>query len=75
MKFVVATLVLLFFFGLPVNAQVAGGSITGTVTGESGAPMPDVGISVKDVSTGLVQNGHDQRGRPFQRAQLVPRKF
>src|SRR5579864_1318860 len=53
MKFAVATLVLLFFFCLPVNAQVAGGSITGSVTGESGAAMPDVRISVKDVSMGL----------------------
>jgi hypothetical protein len=55
MKFVVATLVLLFFFTLPVNAQVTGGSITGTVTGESGAALPDVRISVKDVSTALAR--------------------
>src|ERR1700694_2382468 len=55
MKLVVATLVLLFFFCLPANAQVAGGSITGTVAGESGGPMPDVRISVKDVSTGLAR--------------------
>ena len=55
MKFVVATLVLLFFFCLPVNAQVAGGSITGTVSGESGAAMPDVHISVQEVTTGLAR--------------------
>src|SRR5579864_4756723 len=53
MKFAVATLVLHFFFCLPVNAQVAGGSITGSVTGESGAAMPGVSISVKEVTTGL----------------------
>src|ERR1700693_5421330 len=55
MKFVVATLVLLFFFCLPGNAQVAGGSITGTVTGETGGAMPDVRISVEDVTTGLAR--------------------
>jgi hypothetical protein len=51
----VATLFLLLFFGLPVSAQVAGGSITGTVAGESGGAMPDVRISVKDASTGLAR--------------------
>ena len=53
MKFAITTLALLVFFTLPVNAQVAGGSVAGTVTGESGAAMPDVRISLKDVSTGL----------------------
>ena len=53
MKFPVAMLVVLFFFSPATNAQVAGGSITGTVTGESGAPMPDVHVTVKEVSTGL----------------------
>src|SRR5579863_7154463 len=55
MKIVLVTLVLLLFLCLPVNAQVAGGSITGTVSGESGAAMPDVRITVKDVSTGLAR--------------------
>ena len=32
-----------------LKAQVAGGSITGTVRGESGAPMPGVHISIADV--------------------------
>jgi hypothetical protein len=47
---------LLILFSLPANAQVAGGSITGTVTGESGAAMPGVSVSVKDVSTGLARS-------------------
>ena len=56
MKFVVATLVLLFSSCLQANAQVAGGAITGTVSGESGAAMPGVNISVKEVTTGLSRN-------------------
>jgi len=44
---------LLVCFGMPANAQVAGGAITGTVTGESGTAVPGVQISVKDVSSGL----------------------
>ncbi len=55
MKSVLVTLVLLCILCLPVNAQVAGGSITGTASGESDAAIPDVRISVKDVSTGLVR--------------------
>jgi hypothetical protein len=55
MKSALATLLLLIGFGLPVSAQVAGGSIAGTVTGESGAAMPGVQISVKEVTTGLTR--------------------
>ena len=55
MKYAPAILTLLLIFDLRVNAQVAGGSITGTVTGESGAAMPGVRISVKDISTGIAR--------------------
>src|SRR6266851_6067173 len=34
-----------------VNAQVAGGSITGTVRGESGAAMPGVHVSIVDATS------------------------
>ena len=53
MKFVITTLALLLVFGVPANAQVAGGAITGTVSGESGSAMPGVNVSVKEVTTGL----------------------
>jgi len=56
MKFILAALALFLFWGHAANAQVAGGSISGTVSGESGAAMPDVRISVKEASTGLVRN-------------------
>ncbi|MGA7795506.1 MAG: TonB-dependent receptor, partial [Candidatus Acidiferrales bacterium] len=75
MKFVVATLVLLFFFCLPVNAQVAGGSITGTVSGESGAAMPDVRISVKDVSTGIARTAITNTAGLYSVPDLPPGNF
>jgi hypothetical protein len=37
-----------------VQAQVPGGSITGTVTGASGAPIPSVQISITNVESGSV---------------------
>ena len=51
----VALFLQLIFLSLPANAQVAGGTISGTVTGEPGAAMPDVRISIKDAGTGLVR--------------------
>ncbi len=58
MKIAVGTLILLFLLltSLPASGQVAGGAITGTVTGESGAVMPGVNVSVKEVTTGLVRS-------------------
>ena len=75
MKFATITLALLLFFGLPVSAQVAGGSITGTVTGESGAAMPDVRISVKDVSTGLARTATTNTAGLYSVPDLSPGNF
>ena len=75
MKFAVATLALLLSFGLPTNAQVAGGSVTGTVTGETGAPIPDVRISVKEVSTGLVRTSATNTAGLFSVPNLSPGNF
>jgi Carboxypeptidase regulatory-like domain/TonB dependent receptor/TonB-dependent Receptor Plug Domain len=38
-----------------IKAQVAGGSITGTVRGESGGAMPEAHVSIRDVATGVVR--------------------
>jgi hypothetical protein len=74
-KIAVATLALLWSFGLPTNAQVAGGSVTGTVTGETGAPIPDVRISVKEVSTGLVRTSATNTAGLFSVPNLSPGNF
>jgi Carboxypeptidase regulatory-like domain/TonB dependent receptor/TonB-dependent Receptor Plug Domain len=74
-KFAIITLVLFLFFSLPVSAQVAGGSITGTVTGESGAAMPDVRISVKDVSTGLARTATTNTAGLFNVPDLSPGSY
>jgi hypothetical protein len=48
---------LLLSFAAPseIAAQTAGGTVTGTVTQEGGAAMPDVRVSIKDMSTGLAR--------------------
>src|SRR5215471_5768566 len=47
---------LLFHFSPPLNAQLAsGGALTGTVTGEAGAAMPGVQVSVQGVGTNVTR--------------------
>jgi hypothetical protein len=75
LKFAICTFSLLLFFGVPANAQVAGGSITGTVSGESGAAMPDVRISVKDVGTGLVRTATSNTAGLYSVPDLSPGNF
>src|SRR5580692_6403307 len=65
----------LLFLGLPTNAQVAGGSISGTVTGESGAAMPEVHVSVKDVSTGLARTATTNTAGLYNVPDLSPGNF
>jgi hypothetical protein len=75
LKYVISLLVLFLFFSVPANSQVAGGSITGTVTGESGAAMPDVRISVKDVSTGLTRTATSNTAGLYSVPDLAPGNF
>jgi hypothetical protein len=46
---------LVFALSGSVVGQVAGGSINGTVTGESGAAIPGVQITLRDIATGTVR--------------------
>jgi Carboxypeptidase regulatory-like domain/TonB-dependent Receptor Plug Domain len=51
----IARLLLLVFFTAPVNAQVSGGALSGTITNESGAFLPNTRISVNDLATGTTR--------------------
>jgi len=74
-KFAILALAVLLFLGLPVNAQVAGGSITGTVSAESGGAMPDVRVSVREVSTGLVRTATTNAAGLYMVPDLPPGNF
>lgn len=75
MKLAVGILVLLFAMSLPAGAQVAGGSVGGTVTGESGAPVPGVQISVTDVGTGIKRTATTDTAGLYNVPDLSPGTF
>jgi len=75
MKAILATLAVFLFWGPAANAQVAGGSITGTVAGETGSVMPEVRISVKDLSTGLTRNATTNTAGLYSVPDLAPGSF
>ncbi len=74
-KLIIAVLACLLFFGLPLHAQVVGGSISGTVTGESGAAMPDVRLSVKEASTGSARTTTSNTTGLYNIADLAPGSY
>jgi hypothetical protein len=74
-KFVTAALILFLMSSVPASGQVAGGAITGTVSGESGAVMPDVRVSVREVSTGLIRTATTNTAGLYSVPDLSPGSF
>jgi hypothetical protein len=73
-RFVWIPAVLLFSvaFSIPVRAQVASATLSGTVTNSSGAAVPNAAVSVKNIaSTESVQAQTDSSGR-YTLKNLVP---
>src|ERR1700676_919332 len=67
-------LAMLASLGAPwaVKAQVAGGSITGTVRGESGAAMPGVRISITDLASSVTRTVTTNTDGFYNAADLPP---
>jgi len=45
--------VLVLFMSIPAVAQVAGGTLSGTVADTNGGPIPNAKISIKNQATGI----------------------
>jgi outer membrane receptor protein involved in Fe transport len=69
-RFVV--LVLTCIISSHAYAQVAGGTLTGTVGDTSGAVIPDAQISIKNVATGLTRNMASDTAGFFTAPNLLP---
>jgi len=53
---IVAICLFVQLLSVPAYAQVAGGTILGTVSDPSGAAVPNVSVSIKNVGTGVVRS-------------------
>src|ERR1700676_2506187 len=72
-----AALCLLLILAVPysLRAQVAGGAITGTVTGESNTPMPDVRVSIEDVGSGQSRMASTNTSGIYSVSDLPPGRY
>ena len=52
----VAALVLILFLSVQAHAQVAGGTLSGTVMDTSGAVIPEAQVSIKNMATAITRN-------------------
>src|ERR1700674_280011 len=52
----VAALVLIVFLSVQAHAQVAGGTLSGTVMDTSGAVIPEAQVSIKNMATAITRN-------------------
>lgn len=68
-------LVALFSYPLPLRAQVAGGTILGTVSDASGAVVPNAQVTIKDVATGVVRTVTTNAAGFYNAPNLAPGKY
>jgi hypothetical protein len=74
-NFFVAALALFTFNPLPSRAQVAGGTLTGTITDPSGGEVPNAQIVIKDVATGVERTVTTNKDGFYIAANLIPSEY
>src|SRR5712671_4711372 len=77
MRFVVMVWVLglCLFISLPSRAQVAGGTLSGTITDPSGSVVPNAEVAIKNSATGISRNVTTNADGFYSAANLVPGNY
>ena len=57
---------------LPLHAQVAGATLSGTVMDQSGGVVPQVAITVKNIATGITRNSTTSAAGFYSAPNLLP---
>jgi hypothetical protein len=70
-----AAIALLSINALPSRAQVAGGTLTGTITDPSGGEVPNAQIVIKDVATGVERTLTTNKDGFYIAANLLPAEY
>jgi hypothetical protein len=63
------------FMVLPLCAQVVGATLSGTVTDQSGAVIPNAQIFIKNVATGIARNTASDAGGFYAAPNLLPGSY
>ncbi len=70
-----AALTLLSTNAVPSLAQVAGGTLTGTITDPSGAEVPNARVVIKDAGTGIERTVTTNKDGFYIAANLLPAEY
>jgi hypothetical protein len=68
-------LLLGFFTSVPVSAQVAGATLSGTVTDSSGGRVPNTKVSIRDTATGVTREVTSDSAGFYDAPNLVPGNY
>jgi hypothetical protein len=72
---VFAALGLSLLIPVPVWAQVAGATLSGTITDTSGAAIPQVSVSIKNVATGITTSSVANSSGFYTATNLLPGSY
>jgi hypothetical protein len=73
----VSAMVLMVWFlaSIPLYSQVVGGSLSGTITDESGSAIPKATVSITNVATGVTTNGTTNAQGIYNEPNLLPGSY
>ena len=60
---------------IPLPAQVVGGTLSGTVSDQSGGVVPQAGISIKNVATGITRTSTTSAAGFYSVPNLLPGSY